>query len=175
MWHVPGKDYKVNRESAHSYFSFFVFKKQTNKQLPVSSKWGAACERWWLYWTSWTAASLIVWCKGSQLLVKTIKRGNFCRDDLWARWLPVWTKWFLTLLFGNRPHHEVHAGGVGLTAQFKRAQFTVEVLDIVQDPLQLRLAAAELLQHKVMNLLHKVCLKVWWTQKNSSLLFTVIF
>lgn len=66
----------------------------------------------------------------------------------------------LTLLLGDSPHHEVHAGGVGLTAQFERAQLTLEVLDIVQDPLQLRLAAAELLQHKVMDLLHIVCLQV---------------
>lgn len=72
---------------------------------------------------------------------------------------------FLTLLFSHGPHHEVHTGGVGLAAQFERAQLTLEVLDVVQDPLQLRLAAAELLQHEVMNLLHKVCLKVWRTQE----------
>lgn len=65
---------------------------------------------------------------------------------------------YFTLLFSHCPHHEVHTGSVGLAAQFERAQFTLEVLNIMQDPLQLRLAAAELLQHKVMNLLHIVCL-----------------
>jgi len=74
----------------------------------------------------------------------------------------------LTLFFSYSPHHEVHAGCVGLTAQLQRAQLALEVFDIVEDPLQLRLAAAELLQDKVMNLLHKVSLKVW-SMENESL------
>lgn len=66
----------------------------------------------------------------------------------------------LTLLFRHSPHHDVHAGSVGLAAQLQGAQFALQVLHIVQDPLQLRLAAAELLQHKVMDLLHVVRLQV---------------
>lgn len=67
----------------------------------------------------------------------------------------------LTLLLGHRPDHEVHTGGVGLAAQLERAQLALEVLHVVEDPLQLRLAAAELLQHKVVNVLHKVSVEVW--------------
>lgn len=61
----------------------------------------------------------------------------------------------LTLFLRDGPHHEVHAGGVGLTAQFERVQLAVEILDVMQDPLKLRLTAAELLQNKIMNLFHK--------------------
>lgn len=60
----------------------------------------------------------------------------------------------LTLLLRDGPNHEVHAGGVGLAAQFERVQLAVQILHVMQDPLQLRLTAAELLQNKVMNLLH---------------------
>lgn len=70
-------------------------------------------------------------------------------------------KWALTLLLSHSPHHDVHAGGVGLAAQLERAELALEVLHVVQDPLKLRLAAAELLQYKVVNLLHIVCLQLW--------------
>lgn len=42
---------------------------------PVSSRWAGACERWWLYWMSWTAASPTASCKGSQPLFEGVKRG----------------------------------------------------------------------------------------------------
>lgn len=66
----------------------------------------------------------------------------------------------LTLLLCDGPHHEVHAGGVGLAAQFERVQLAVQILHVMQDPLQLRLTAAELLQNKVMNFLHERHLQV---------------
>ena len=66
----------------------------------------------------------------------------------------------VTLFLGDGPHHEVHAGGVGLAAQLEGTQLTLQALHVVQDPLQLRLAAAELLQHKVVDLLHIARLEV---------------
>lgn len=66
----------------------------------------------------------------------------------------------LTLLLGDGQHHQVHAGGVGLTAQLERAQLALQILHVVQDPLQLGLAAAELLQDEVVDLLHVVGLEV---------------
>ena len=66
----------------------------------------------------------------------------------------------LTLLLGDGPHHQVHTGSVGLAAQLQGAQVTLQVLHVMQDPLQLRLAAAELLQNKVMDVLHVARLEV---------------
>lgn len=80
---------------------------------------------------------------------------------------------FLTLLFSHRPHHDVHTGSIGLTAQFERAQFTLEVLNVMQDPLQLWLAAAELFQYKVMNLLHIVYLQVWKKTERNGLIKSI--
>lgn len=66
----------------------------------------------------------------------------------------------LTLLLRDGPHHEVHAGSVGLAAQLERVQLALQILHVMQDPLQLRLTAAELLQNEVMNLLHERHLQV---------------
>lgn len=101
------------------------------RKVPEGSKWGGACEQWWLYWTSWTAASLIIWCKGSQLLVEKKRERNVAGMTLRTDYMPVWINWLLTLLFSHSPHHDVHTGSVGLTAQFERAQFTLEILNIV--------------------------------------------
>lgn len=79
----------------------------------------------------------------------------------------------LTLLLSNSPHHEVHTGGISLTTQFEWAQFTLEVLNIVKNPLQLWLAAAKLLQYKVMNLLHIVCLKFWQKTNYASIIIII--
>lgn len=79
----------------------------------------------------------------------------------------------LTLFLRDGPDHEVHAGGVGLAAQFERVQLAVQILHVMQDPLQLRLTAAELLQDKVMNLLHVRHLQVW-AHKTVTLTQTVI-
>lgn len=71
----------------------------------------------------------------------------------------------LTLLLGNSPHHQVHTSSIGLTAQFEWTQVTLQVLHVMKDPLQLRLAAVELLQDKVVDLLHVVCLQIWHSQE----------
>lgn len=60
-----------------------------------------------------------------------------------------------TLLVLHCPDHEVHAGGTGLAAQLEGAQLAVGPVGIVQDVLELPLAAVELLQHEVVHLLHK--------------------
>lgn len=75
----------------------------------------------------------------------------------------------LTLLLGHSPHHDVHTGSIGLATQLQRAKLTLKVLHVVQDPLKLRLATAELLQHKVMNLLHIVGLQLWETQYGNNI------
>ena len=67
----------------------------------------------------------------------------------------------LTLLVLDGPDHEVHTGGVGLAAQLERAGLSERGVRGVQDALQLRLAAAELLQDEVMHLPHKVRLQGW--------------
>lgn len=67
----------------------------------------------------------------------------------------------VTLFLGDGPHHEVHAGSVGLATQLEGTQLALQVLHVVQNPLQLRLAAAELLQDKVVDLLHVARLQVW--------------
>lgn len=51
----------------------------------------------------------------------------------------------LTLLILHSPHHEVHAGGVGLAAQFEGTQFIVDPVCIVEDLLELSLACVKLL------------------------------
>ncbi|KAL0625791.1 hypothetical protein AAY473_004844 [Plecturocebus cupreus] len=61
----------------------------------------------------------------------------------------------LTLLILHGPHHEVHTGGIRLAAQFEGAQLIVDPVCIMQNLLELPLARVELLQHKIMDLLHK--------------------
>lgn len=99
-----------------------------HRMSPVSSRWGGACERWWLYWMSWTVASLTALCKGSQLLNKGVKRGTM---QGWKEVTSSPSRRRLTLLFRHSPHHDVHTGSVGLAAQFQGAQFALEVLHIV--------------------------------------------
>lgn len=95
---------------------------------PVSSRWGGACERWWLYWMSWTVASPTALCRGSQLLNKGAKRGIM---QGWKQVTSCPSRRRLTLLFRHSPHHDVHAGSVGLAAQLQGAQFALEVLHVV--------------------------------------------
>lgn len=79
----------------------------------------------------------------------------------------------LTLLILHGPHHEVHTGGVCLAAELEGAQLTVDPVCIVQNLLKLRLAGVELLQHKIMDLLHKggreVCRREWAWQLETKL------
>lgn len=61
----------------------------------------------------------------------------------------------LTLLVLHSPHHEVHTGSICLAAQLEGAQLAMDPVCIMQNLLKLPLARVELLQHKIMDLLHK--------------------
>lgn len=57
----------------------------------------------------------------------------------------------ITLLVFDGPHHEVHARGIGLATELEGALFPWQPARVVKHPLQLRLTAAELLQHEVVH------------------------
>lgn len=65
-----------------------------------------------------------------------------------------------TLLIFDGPHHEVHTGCVGMTTELERIGFPRQPF-LMESPLDLWLAAAELLQNEVMNLRNEARLHIW--------------
>lgn len=57
----------------------------------------------------------------------------------------------ITLFIFDSPHHEVHACSVGLATKLERALFARQPRRVMKHPLQLWLAAAKLLQYKVVH------------------------
>lgn len=61
----------------------------------------------------------------------------------------------ITLLIFDSPHHEVHAGSVGLATKLEGTLFPRQPPCVMKYPLQLWLTAAKLFQYKVMHFTYK--------------------
>lgn len=67
----------------------------------------------------------------------------------------------ITLFVFDSPHHEVHAGSVGLATKLEGTLFPWQRPRVMKYPLQLWLTAAKLLQYKVVHFTCKRWLHCW--------------